>query len=120
MFKSWYSLSVSLNASAASSNNIFALHFQSEPEADVDILGVEMNIDESNQLQIETRWNMEVPREVALALKDRVPEITATLNVKEMMSEQADAAYEMASNAQVYLQRASEYLQEQGQVIIYN
>lgn len=86
----------------------------------MDILGVEMNIDESNQLQIETRWSMEVPREVALALKDRVPEITATLNVKEMMSEQADAAYEMASNAQVYLQRASEYLQEQGQVIIYN
>lgn len=89
---------------------------QTEPQTDVDILGVEMNID-SNNLNIQTSWNMDVPREMLLGIKERVPEITSTFNIKDMMSEQADAAYEMIHKFQVVMLRTGRYLIEQGQVM---
>ncbi|KAL2082664.1 hypothetical protein ACEWY4_022482 [Coilia grayii] len=91
--------------------------YPSEPQTDVDILGIDMSVADSNQLNIHTNWNMEVPREMLLAVKERVPEITSTFNINDMMSEQADAAYEMINNVQVYLQQAVVYLQEQGKVV---
>ncbi|XP_041951597.1 apolipoprotein B-100-like [Alosa sapidissima] len=102
--------------SATNLNGRLYSRYPSEPQTDVDILGIEMNVD-SNKLNIQSSWNMEVPREMLLGIKERVPEITSTFNIKDMMSDQADAVYEIINRLQVSLQRAVEYLKDQGQVM---
>ncbi|XP_012691026.2 apolipoprotein B-100-like [Clupea harengus] len=103
--------------SATNLNGRLYSRYPSEPQTDVDILGIEMNVVDSNKLNIQTSWNMEVPREMLLNIKERVPEITSTFDIKDMMIEQADAAYEMIHKFQVSLQPAVEYLKEQGNVM---
>ncbi|XP_062407569.1 apolipoprotein B-100-like [Sardina pilchardus] len=102
--------------SANNLNGRLYSRYPSEPQTDVDILGIEMNVD-SNKLNIQTSWNMEVPREMLLGIKDRVPEITSTFNIKDMMSEQADAVYKIIERLQLYLQHAEHYLKDQAEQI---
>lgn len=67
---------------------ILCLFFpQSEPTTDIDILGVKMIVRNSEMLNIQTTWNMEMPYEVMLGLKKQVP------TVMRIVSEPAIWAY---------------------------
>lgn len=52
---------------------MFIFSPQSEPTTDIDILGVKMSVMNSEKLNIQTTWNMEMPYEVMLGLKKQVP-----------------------------------------------
>uniref|UniRef100_A0A7N6AZ36 Vitellogenin domain-containing protein n=1 Tax=Anabas testudineus TaxID=64144 RepID=A0A7N6AZ36_ANATE len=61
--------------------------YPSEPTTDIDILGVKMSVMNSEKLNIQTTWNMEMPYEVMLGLKKQVP------TVMKMLSDPAFMAY---------------------------
>lgn len=60
---------------------------QSEPTTDIDILGLKMSVMNSEKLNLQTTWNMEMPYEVMLGLKNKVP------TVVEMVSAYAVRTY---------------------------
>ncbi|XP_056219329.1 apolipoprotein B-100-like [Seriola aureovittata] len=61
--------------------------YPSEPTTDIDILGLKMSVMNSEKLNIQTTWNMEMPYEVMLGLKKQVPA------VMEMVSDPAVRTY---------------------------
>ncbi|KAM7395254.1 hypothetical protein PAMA_006830 [Pampus argenteus] len=60
--------------------------YPSEPTTDIDILGLKMSAN-SKKLKLQTTWNMEMPNEVMLRLKNKVP------TVVEMVSASAVKTY---------------------------
>lgn len=93
--------------------NLFFLIFfpQSEPTTDVDILGVKMSVMNSEKLNIQTTWNMEMPYEVMLGLKKQVP------TVVEMVSDPAVVVYNEISKKAVRLGDSIKQARKQGKVM---
>lgn len=53
--------------------------FQSEPTADIEIVGVKMSLINFEKLNIQTTWNMEMPYEMMLRMKNQVPIVMETV-----------------------------------------
>lgn len=54
--------------------------FQSEPSADIEIIGVKMSVINFEKLNLQTTWNMEMPNEMMLRMKNQVPVVMETVN----------------------------------------
>lgn len=89
---------------------MFFIYFfiQSEPTKDIDILAVKMSIMNSEKLNIQTTWNMEIPNEMMLGLKDNVPTV-----VSEPMRK---TYYQLTSMGRI-LERSFEKARRQGAVM---
>ncbi|XP_028838814.1 apolipoprotein B-100-like [Denticeps clupeoides] len=90
--------------------------YPSDPHSDVNILGFEMDASNSDKLNIQATWNMEVPYEVLHVIKEKVPVITASMNNKNMKKLIATSGKKMN---QVYdsLIISIDYIMKQGKVI---
>lgn len=53
--------------------------FQSEPRADIEIIGVKMSVINFEKLNLQTTWNMEMPYEMMLQMKNQVPVVMETV-----------------------------------------
>lgn len=53
--------------------------FQSEPSADIEIIGVKMSVINFEKLNLQTTWNMEMPYEMMLRMKNQVPVVMETV-----------------------------------------
>lgn len=69
---------------------------QSEPTTDVDILGLKMSVRNSEKLNLQTTWNMEMPYEMMLGLKNQVPAVMGMVSVYGGRT--YDAIYDQARN----------------------
>uniref|UniRef100_A0A3B5BN26 Uncharacterized protein n=1 Tax=Stegastes partitus TaxID=144197 RepID=A0A3B5BN26_9TELE len=61
--------------------------YPSEPTTDIDIMALKMSVMNSEKLNLQTTWNMEMPYEMMLTMKNQVPK------VMEMVSDPAARAY---------------------------
>ncbi|XP_030627114.1 apolipoprotein B-100 [Chanos chanos] len=61
--------------------------YPSEPKNDVDIMSVDIALMDNEKLNIKAQWNLEAPSEMLLELKEKIPDITSTLNLRELMSD---------------------------------
>lgn len=59
---------------------------QSEPTTDVEIMALKMSVINSEKLNVQTTWNMEVPTEVLLVVKAKVPEIMSAVYMEDILS----------------------------------
>lgn len=53
--------------------------FQTEPSADIEIIGVKMSVINFEKLNLQTTWNMEMPYEMMLRMKNQVPVVMETV-----------------------------------------
>lgn len=53
--------------------------FQSEPSADIEIIGVKMSVINFEKLNLQTTWNTEMPYEMMLRMKTQVPVVMKTV-----------------------------------------
>uniref|UniRef100_A0A3Q3KG36 Vitellogenin domain-containing protein n=1 Tax=Monopterus albus TaxID=43700 RepID=A0A3Q3KG36_MONAL len=84
---------------------------QSQPNTDINILGLKMSLVNSEKLNIQTTWNMEIPYEVLLGLKKQVP--TVIENVSDCAGRTYDKIHKHAS----YLWDSIERAGKQGKVM---
>jgi len=82
--------------------------YPSEPTTDIDIVGLKMSVINSKTLNLQTTWNMEMPYEMMLGLKNKVPAVV------EMVSAHADTTYNTISRQA----RSLEQVGEQGKVMM--
>ncbi|XP_026174369.1 apolipoprotein B-100-like [Mastacembelus armatus] len=85
--------------------------YPSEPTTDIDILGLKMSVVNSEKLNIQTTWNMEMPYEVMLGLKKHVP------TVLEMVSEPAVRTYHGFQRQASHVRVSIEQARKQGTVM---
>nr|XP_046228823.1 apolipoprotein B-100-like [Scatophagus argus] len=85
--------------------------YPSEPTTDIDILGVKMSVVNSEQLNLQTTWNMEMPYEMMLQMKDHVP------TVMEMVSDPAVRTYNTIYRHARRLEGTFEWAREEGKVM---
>ncbi|KAG7239697.1 hypothetical protein INR49_028633 [Caranx melampygus] len=85
--------------------------YPSEPTTDVDILGVKMSVMNSEKLNIQTTWNMEMPYEAMLGLKNQVP------TVVEMVSDPVVIVLNEISLTAVRLGDSIKQARKQGKVM---
>ncbi|XP_039980964.1 apolipoprotein B-100-like [Xiphias gladius] len=86
--------------------------YPSEPTTDIDILGLKMSVKNSEKLNIQTTWNMEVPYEMMQGLKKRAP------TVVEMVSDRAARSYIEIYNHARRLGDSIEQAGKQGKVLL--
>merc|ERR1712168_19123 len=55
--------------------------YVTHPEEDVDILVIRASAKENDKMNLQIAYNMEVPRDMLLGLKERLPSITSTLTM---------------------------------------
>ncbi|KAJ7988062.1 hypothetical protein DPEC_G00319740 [Dallia pectoralis] len=60
--------------------------YPSELSTDVDIVALKMSVINSEKLKLQTTWNMEVPTEMLLVVKNKVPEMMAAVPMEKMRS----------------------------------
>lgn len=60
--------------------------YPSEPTTDVEIMALKMSVINSEKLNVQTTWNMEVPTEVLLVVKAKVPEIMSAVYMEDILS----------------------------------
>uniref|UniRef100_A0A8C7F9V4 Vitellogenin domain-containing protein n=1 Tax=Oncorhynchus kisutch TaxID=8019 RepID=A0A8C7F9V4_ONCKI len=89
----------------------FCFHslMQSEPTTDVEIMALKMSVINSEKLNIQTTWNMEVPTEMLLVVKAKVPEIMSAVCMEDILS----APQKIADR----LEGSMEQITDQGKVI---
>lgn len=85
--------------------------YPSQPNTDINILGLKMSLVNSEKLNIQTTWNMEIPYEVLLGLKKQVP--TVIENVSDCAGRTYDKIHKHAS----YLWDSIERAGKQGKVM---
>ncbi|XP_037606933.1 apolipoprotein B-100-like [Sebastes umbrosus] len=85
--------------------------YPSEPTTDIDILGLKMSVMNSEKLNIQTTWNMEMPYEVMLGLKKQVP------TAMKMVSDPAVRTYNTIYKQARSLEGTFEQAKEQGKVM---
>uniref|UniRef100_UPI0037E98079 apolipoprotein B-100-like n=1 Tax=Semicossyphus pulcher TaxID=241346 RepID=UPI0037E98079 len=85
--------------------------YPSEPTTDIDILGLKMSVMNSEKLNLQTTWNMEMPYEMMLRMKEQVP------TVIEMVSDPAVMTYEKIYRHARSLEGSFEQAKEQGKVM---
>ncbi|KAM8832925.1 apolipoprotein B-100-like [Spinachia spinachia] len=54
--------------------------YQSEPTTDIDVLGLKLSVMNSEKLNFQTTWNMEMPYEMMLGLKKQLPTVMKTVS----------------------------------------
>lgn len=84
---------------------------QSEPTTDIDIVGMKMSVMNSEKLNLQTTWNMEIPYEMMLRLKKQVP------IVMEVVSVPAVSTYKKMYRHARSLEGSFEHAREQGKVM---
>ncbi|XP_069573252.1 apolipoprotein B-100-like [Brachyistius frenatus] len=85
--------------------------YPSEPTTDIDILGLKMSVMNSEKLNVQTTWNMEMPYEVMLGLKRQVPAVV------EMVSDPAVRTYNKINRHVRSLEGSFEQARKQGKLI---
>ncbi|XP_038560849.1 apolipoprotein B-100-like [Micropterus salmoides] len=85
--------------------------YPSEPTTDIDILGLKMSVMNSEKLNLQTTWNMEMPYELMLRLKEQVP------TVMKMVSDPAVRTYNEIHRRTRSLEISFEQAREQGKVM---
>uniref|UniRef100_A0A8C7PP15 Vitellogenin domain-containing protein n=1 Tax=Oncorhynchus mykiss TaxID=8022 RepID=A0A8C7PP15_ONCMY len=83
--------------------------YPSEPTTDVEIMALKMSVINSEKLNIQTTWNMEVPTEMLLVVKAKVPEIMSAVCMEDILS----APQKIADR----LEGSMEQIMDQGKVI---
>ncbi|XP_028996434.1 apolipoprotein B-100-like [Betta splendens] len=86
--------------------------YQSEPTTDVDILGLKMSVMNSEKLNIQTTWNMEIPYEVMAGINKQVP------TVVKMVSDPAVSAYNRIRRQAKILMTNTEKARKQGKELV--
>ncbi|KAM7367782.1 hypothetical protein PAMP_014059 [Pampus punctatissimus] len=85
--------------------------YPSEPTTDIDILGLKMSAN-SKKLKLQTTWNMEMPYEMMLGLKNKVP------TVVEMVSASAVRTYKTIHRLARSLGDSFQQAGKQGKVML--
>ncbi|KAJ8274954.1 hypothetical protein COCON_G00095790 [Conger conger] len=91
--------------------------YLSVPENDVEILSVKASLKHPGKLHLQTIWNSEVPYEMLLGLKERVPDITSTLNLKDTVSNTIEKVYSEIPRTVNTLQSGIEQIKDQGKIM---
>ncbi|XP_057678413.1 apolipoprotein B-100-like [Corythoichthys intestinalis] len=86
--------------------------YPTEPQTDIDILALKMSVMNSEKLNIQTSWNMEMPYEVMLELKNNVPDVVQTVSTPVVMT--YDQIYRYARS----LEGSLEETRNQGAVLL--
>ncbi|XP_061561136.1 apolipoprotein B-100-like [Phycodurus eques] len=60
--------------------------YPTEPQTDIDILALKMSVMNSEKLNIQTSWNMEMPYEMMLGLKKNAPVVVQTVTTPAIMT----------------------------------
>uniref|UniRef100_A0AAX7VP99 Vitellogenin domain-containing protein n=1 Tax=Astatotilapia calliptera TaxID=8154 RepID=A0AAX7VP99_ASTCA len=60
--------------------------YPSEPSTDIDILGLKMSVINSEKLNLQTTWNMEIPYEMMLGAKKQVPAVMEIVAINSLES----------------------------------
>lgn len=84
---------------------------QSEPTTDIDILGLKMSVVNSEKLNLQATWNMEMPYEMMLRLKKQVP------TAMEIVYDPAVRTYNEVYRHARSLEGSFERAREQGKVM---
>ncbi|KAI4802408.1 hypothetical protein KUCAC02_020245 [Chaenocephalus aceratus] len=82
--------------------------YPSEPTNDIDIFGLKMSVMNSEKLNLQTTWNMEMPYEMVLGLKKQVPA------VMELVSDPAVNTYNTIYRQARSLEGSFEQAKDQG------
>uniref|UniRef100_A0A8C4FGP8 Vitellogenin domain-containing protein n=1 Tax=Dicentrarchus labrax TaxID=13489 RepID=A0A8C4FGP8_DICLA len=85
--------------------------YPSEPTRDIEILGLKMSVMNSEKLNLQTTWNVEMPYEMMLRLKKQVP------TVMEIVSEPATRTYNTIYRHARSLEGSFEQVRNQGKVM---
>ncbi|XP_068593389.1 apolipoprotein B-100-like [Cebidichthys violaceus] len=85
--------------------------YPSEPTNDIDVLGLKLSVMNSEKLNLQTTWNMEMPYEMMLGLKKQVP------TVMETVSDSAVWTYDTICNQASSLEGSFEQARDQGKVM---
>jgi len=91
--------------------------YPSEPTSDVDIVAVKMSVMTLEKLSLQTTWNTEMPYEMMLGLKQKVPTVMSPEAFQEMVSDPISNAYNEISKFVVILKDYLEQAKEQGNVM---
>jgi len=91
--------------------------YPSEPTSDVDIVAVKMSVMNLEKLSLQTTWNTELPYEMMLGLKQKVPTVMSPETFQEMVSDPMSNAYTEISKFVVILKDYLEQAKEQGNVM---
>ncbi|XP_029966918.1 apolipoprotein B-100-like [Salarias fasciatus] len=89
-------------------------YYPSEPTTAIDILGVKMSVMDSNKLNIQTTWNMEIPNDLMLTLKQEVPQITQVVSeiTEGTIRLPIEITRMFVRNSQLTFRRSVKYLSE--------
>ncbi|XP_070843273.1 apolipoprotein B-100-like [Chaetodon trifascialis] len=85
--------------------------YPSEPTTDIDILGLKMSVVNSEKLNLQATWNMEMPYEMMLQMKEHVP------TAMEIVSDPAVRTYNKIYRHARSLEGSFEQAREQGKVM---
>ncbi|KAG5846843.1 hypothetical protein ANANG_G00119290 [Anguilla anguilla] len=91
--------------------------YLSAPENDVEILTVKASLKHPEKLNLQTSWNTEVPYEMLLGLKERVPDITAALDLKDTVSNTIERVYSEIPRTVTTLQNGIEQIKDQSKIM---
>ncbi|KAL7389148.1 hypothetical protein ABVT39_027149 [Epinephelus coioides] len=86
--------------------------YPSEPTSDIEILALKMSVMDSEKLNLQTTWNMEMPYQMMLGMKKQVP------TVMKMVSEPAVDTYNTIYRHARSLEGPFEQAKEQGKVML--
>ncbi|KAJ8356213.1 hypothetical protein SKAU_G00190070, partial [Synaphobranchus kaupii] len=91
--------------------------YLSAPENDVEILTVKASLKHPEKLNLQTSWNAEVPYEMLLGLKERVPDITSALTLKDAVSNTIEKVYSEIPRTVNTLQSGIEQIKDQSKIM---
>merc|ERR1712168_837817 len=91
--------------------------YPSEPTSDVDIVAVKMSVMDLEKLSLQTTWNTEIPYEMMLGLKQKVPTVMSAETFQEMVSDPISNTYNEISKFVVIIKDYFEQAKEQGNVM---
>ncbi|XP_056150457.1 apolipoprotein B-100-like [Lampris incognitus] len=91
--------------------------YPSEPTNEVDILALKMSVMNFEKLSLQTAWNMEVPYEMMLGIKERVPTVISPETIQDIVSDPISKAYSKITNFAGNLEGSFEQAKEQGKVM---
>jgi len=91
--------------------------YPSDPANDVDILAIKMSVIDSAVLNVQTKWNTEVPNEMMLGLKGKVPAIVSALDLEEIVQDPLGKTYNEITRAASMLENSLEMISSEGRVM---
>ncbi|XP_062324139.1 apolipoprotein B-100-like isoform X1 [Osmerus eperlanus] len=91
--------------------------YPSDPTNDVDIMSIKMSVIDSAMLNIQTTWNMEVPNEMMLGLKENIPTIVSTVTLQDIVNNPICKAYNEITRLASNLEGPLEQIKEEGRIM---